>query len=423
MRIHPTFLVLILLLLGGLARAGDVTLETKDGVRIAGTFWKGPAKDCPAVVCLPMYGAQRIDYAPWVRFFRHRGMAVLAIDMRGHGDSRMQKGEDWMRRARARDATLFNAMHHDAIAAVRWLTEHGHSPVGLLGASVGCSVALDTARRYPKEIGSVACLTPGSRYLGVDSLTHAAAIPKSLPVLLMSHASEVAAGTSALEKVIPNCEVRILRTPFPKLARGQRGYFHGTRMLGRVPMIGRLTASWFARTLKTMPDEALLDGDPISDAETWSKATPLHDGAHAYRVGRRLVLSGRLPKGVRGLRLEVRARSKDEVDWCRVATGGIGTCAMDHVTLYSAVIAAPQGKGRRISSSWESHLEIAFSMRQGRHGFEAELMLPELDGVAPEVVEVDWGWTKQVPEPPSMRLPWIGVPAIAERDWVAVPSR
>ena len=125
---------------------------------------------------------------------------MLAIDLRGHGESAPKLAD----RVVARDLGLFAAMHQDAIAAVRWLARK-HKRVGIIGASVGCSVALDTARRYPREVAALLCMTPGKLYLGLGSVAHGERIPKAIPVALVAHRDEAKmGGATLLDKAIAN---------------------------------------------------------------------------------------------------------------------------------------------------------------------------------------------------------------------------
>src|SRR5205807_9485777 len=60
----------------------------------------------------------------------------------------------------------------DAEAAVKWAGgEKGVDAkrVVMIGASVGCSISLDFASRTP-EVKGVVCLSPGTDYMGLDSV-------------------------------------------------------------------------------------------------------------------------------------------------------------------------------------------------------------------------------------------------------------
>jgi len=142
-----------------------ITFETEDGILIHGWYIHTGAHDVvhaedesffaqySAVVLLHAYRGSKEDWGPIIREFFDREVAALAIDMRGHGDSTVGiDGEDLSIRVRDRDEPLFNSMWQDATAAVDWLVSKGHRKdrIAILGASVGCSVAIDAARRDPE---------------------------------------------------------------------------------------------------------------------------------------------------------------------------------------------------------------------------------------------------------------------------------
>lgn len=113
----------------------DVEFRTRDGVRLAGSYLPGPAEtpDGPAVLLLHGFGAHRRKpaYAFLAeRLSRH--VAVLTVDLRGHGDS-----GGW--------STLGLAETLDAAAATAWLRRRGHRWVGMVGVSMGATAALRCA--------------------------------------------------------------------------------------------------------------------------------------------------------------------------------------------------------------------------------------------------------------------------------------
>lgn len=80
---------------------------------------------------------------------RARGLSVLMIDLRGHGDSS--------------DARLTYSEHerHDVLGAVDFLRSRGYAPgrIGVLGASLGAATALRAAAAEP-AVGGVVADTP-----------------------------------------------------------------------------------------------------------------------------------------------------------------------------------------------------------------------------------------------------------------------
>lgn len=317
-------------------KGSEFLLTTEDGLTLGATSWAGATANAPAVVLLHMYKSDRSAWEPLVPYLRARGLDVVAIDLRGHGGSARQGKTDLAPRVEKRDPRLFADMHKDAIAAVRWLVKSGRCDpkrVSIVGASVGCSVALDTARRYPAEVAAVVCLTPGAKYLGLDSLAHAKTFPKDAPLLLVTHTSEADAGSKALHAAIPSSRL-LVYDDAPRAAAADGGA-HGTRMLGAMPFVERTIASWVAARTGSAADDVVIDGivtETGPEADPWAKATEVGVGeggkAWAYRVGRRIVFGGVAPAGCKGLRVWIEMGTipptKDAPD---VPTIGLPCCS------------------------------------------------------------------------------------------------
>lgn len=103
-----------------------VTIKADDGVEIAGSFF--PAKDgsAPVVLLLHGNGASRGQFATHAPWLNAAGYSVLAIDLRGHGES----GGDM------KSFGLFEA--RDVEGALNWIrSERPYSAVGVIGVSLG----------------------------------------------------------------------------------------------------------------------------------------------------------------------------------------------------------------------------------------------------------------------------------------------
>jgi len=227
-----------LLVLAASLSAETVRFKTSDGIQIVADFHKG-GEDAPTIVCLPMYMRDRATYKPLLRPLKEKGFNVLVLDLRGHGES----APDLKGRAKARDDSLFNAMHLDVEAAFRFLEkEQGLDPtrIGLVGASVGCSVAVDTTVRNPANVRAVVLLTPGSKYLGVPTLTHLKAWPGTR-VFTFTSTEEHEKSKAVMDALAPFHGSNHLVLP------GQR--IHGTMMFGQVPAIEETIANFMEESL------------------------------------------------------------------------------------------------------------------------------------------------------------------------------
>lgn len=111
--------------------ATAVQISASDGTVLAGHFWPGADDKAPAILLLHGLGGSRSQFDEQGAALSRKGYAVLAINLRGHGDS---GGE-------IRSFGLFEA--RDAHAAFLWLKKKQHgSKIGVSGLSLGGAAAL-----------------------------------------------------------------------------------------------------------------------------------------------------------------------------------------------------------------------------------------------------------------------------------------
>ena len=242
-RISLVACVLLVLTPAGSLQAHEpyrVEFTTSDGVVIIGDYWTpiDMTKRAPAVILLHMYRSDRSAFRPLVPALEEAGFAVLTIDMRGHGESVMPEDRQLEKRVRDRDPVLFRSMNRDVFGAYRWLQHRPEvdlSRVAVVGASVGCSVALDYASR-DKSVDVVVLMTPGKDYLGLDSIKH---IQKygDRPMLMLTSEEERSEGADALVPLAPKAEVKTY----------DKTGIHGTRMFGQVAGVEKLIAEFLEK--------------------------------------------------------------------------------------------------------------------------------------------------------------------------------
>jgi pimeloyl-ACP methyl ester carboxylesterase len=215
-------------------RATVVTFQTKDGVDIVADYYPPPAKNAPVVILLHMYGADRKSWQPLIHALSAGArFAVLAIDWRGSGDSIHPKSMLLREQMKDRDPNFYNEMDRDVSAAYAYLAtskadEVDLSRFGIVGASVGCSIALDYAA-MDKSVDIIVCLSPGENYMAVNSIEHIKAYGDR-PILLIASKGE-RDGADALVSVSPKADISIVG----------RGKIHGTQMFERLKnMDGRI---------------------------------------------------------------------------------------------------------------------------------------------------------------------------------------
>jgi len=166
------FLLLVLLLLHEtpLLIAGeleltmqDISLTTQDNVIVAGS-WIVPQveehskKRRPAVILLHDYGFNRRDWGIFIPDLIQQGYNVLAIDLRGHGQSKGGKNP-----STPSVEYLMDVGHLDIAAAVQWLRAQKNTDkkaITLVGVGIGADLAYFSSGKYRKQIKASVVISP-----------------------------------------------------------------------------------------------------------------------------------------------------------------------------------------------------------------------------------------------------------------------
>jgi alpha-beta hydrolase superfamily lysophospholipase len=144
----------------------EVSFVTRDGVSIRGTYHPPTNPGPYAVVLLHMLGRNRTDWNGFVPYLQREGFAVLAFDLRGHGESAARNGQPYEWRSFS-DAD-FRGSVVDVEAAKEFLRSRGHAgPYGMVGASIGANLAIRYAAQ-DTDVRAIVALSPGLDYRGVD---------------------------------------------------------------------------------------------------------------------------------------------------------------------------------------------------------------------------------------------------------------
>ncbi|MCI0393510.1 MAG: alpha/beta fold hydrolase [Chloroflexi bacterium] len=208
----------------------DVTIEASDGLAIQATFYPASATGrAPGVMLLHMNGGQRQDWDQIAPQLAKAGYAVLAVDMRGHGET--GGSSDWQQTP-------------DDLQQV-WAYFTGRKDVdpertAIVGASIGSSMALLAAVAEP-AIRTVVLLSPGLNYFNVTTDDAITAYGER-PVLIVASEEDTESAESA-------------RT-LSELALGEvqlemvQGAGHGTAMFDAQPELLDLILAWLDAHLK-----------------------------------------------------------------------------------------------------------------------------------------------------------------------------
>jgi pimeloyl-ACP methyl ester carboxylesterase len=227
-------------------RETAVEYVTSDGVTISGTFVGGDEGEDlapgPVAVLVHQLGSTRAEWAPLVQALtRAPRVSVLAIDLRGHGES-----------TRAGDTTLdFNAFDEadwaklelDVAGAIALARERFEADrVVLVGSSIGSSAAIRAAANDP-SVSAVVAISPGRAYHAVDAMTPLASLAGK-PFLAIASVGEADSAESA----------RAMAAATGGEVQLYQGTAHGLRIAADSPeMIGRVDA--FVRGALALPAE------------------------------------------------------------------------------------------------------------------------------------------------------------------------
>lgn len=135
--------------------SGPVDIPGAEGLTLRGT-WTAPTRaPAPAVLLLHMYGRSRSDWQALTTRLQSAGLAVLAIDLRGHGET--GGTEDW------------DLAREDVRCAYQWLDarpEVDPNRVATLGASLGANLSLWLGAQE-SGLAAILLLSPGFEYFRV----------------------------------------------------------------------------------------------------------------------------------------------------------------------------------------------------------------------------------------------------------------
>ncbi len=160
--------------------AKEVKVPTEDGLVLAADLYE-PSKGGegkPAVVALHAEGGDRSMWKEVAALFQARGYSVLAVDLRGHGGSRVQRGTDpkpddpgtdLSAQAAARDPALFSAMGRDVAAGVKYLRATllaDGAKIAVVGCGAGGAAGIDAASRDAK-VAAALWIGPAANNFGV----------------------------------------------------------------------------------------------------------------------------------------------------------------------------------------------------------------------------------------------------------------
>lgn len=182
-----------------------VSFLTKDNVKIVGNHYSGNEQ---GVILIHMLGQNKESWKDFGEELNKNGFTVLAIDLRGHGESILKNNEKISYLNFSSEE--FNGMTNDIEAAVNFMREKDKTKIALIGASIGANLAV----KYSVEQNNVqklVLLSPGLDYRGVTTDSSISLI--NVPILFAASNEDVssAGATEALyEKAVSKKELLML---------------------------------------------------------------------------------------------------------------------------------------------------------------------------------------------------------------------
>lgn len=216
-----------------------VTLTTADGVALVGDHYPGTAGG-PAILLLHMMPATRASWAPFAGELQRAGFGVLAIDLRGHGES--QGGPSGY--------TAFSDSEHqasieDARAGAAYLRTRGYRSPAAAGASIGANLSLQLLAEDP-AVPAAILLSPGLNYRGIETLPLARLVRPEQAVALVAARDDVASYGSCGDMAEElSAALSTAKTALTVFERGG----HGTNLFGAHPDLKDTLTAWLTRSV------------------------------------------------------------------------------------------------------------------------------------------------------------------------------
>jgi pimeloyl-ACP methyl ester carboxylesterase len=194
-----------------------LSLQSKGGVALKAELWSRGAAEGPAVVLAHRLAGSRAEWAPLIpELFAQPGdLTVLALDLRGHGDSRAKDATGRLASWRELTAVDYEAMGDDVTAALTHLTQlHPARPVVLVGSDLGATVVCRAAGRLGNNLRGIALVSPGGALRGLDLFTPYAQVRTHRSWFAVGQGDAVSlAATRTLQRMATSGEVVLLESP------------------------------------------------------------------------------------------------------------------------------------------------------------------------------------------------------------------
>lgn len=216
---------------------------TNDGMEIAGHYYaqfdrkKEDKKNIPSVLLLHMMPVTKESWRDFAKKLHGAGFEVLAIDLRGHGES--SGGPEGYK---SFSDEQHQASVYDIGGAIQFLEDRGVGldNIAIVGASIGANLALQFVSQYP-DIKTAALLSPGLNYRGVETEKYAKLIKPDQNIYLAAGGQNDSYSTETIFKLHKTIKSK------NKEIKTFQNAGHGTTMFTEEPFLMDELVLWISK--------------------------------------------------------------------------------------------------------------------------------------------------------------------------------
>lgn len=250
-----------------------VELKTADGWTLKAA-WSRAQEGKKTIVLLHGTGQRKEDWRRLAAPLARAGYGYLAVDLRGHGESRVTpSGETitWKKLRASRGVNDYAEMARDVEAAAGWLAGQGvpEDTIGFVGAEVGGSLAIKHAAVRAK-VPLVVMLSPRLAWQDIP-IINAVRAYKNRPILLVHSEAD-----KQSSKETP------LIYQFAKMAAGERNTTLLTVPQERGTRLFRAQRDLAGRVIAWLDDPVRPEQLPAVSTAAPSEAPPPSEGDDAF---------------------------------------------------------------------------------------------------------------------------------------------
>lgn len=223
--------------------AERITYKTLDDVTIVGD-WVAAPTTFGAVILLHMMPMNRGSWSVFQGVLAKRGLASLAIDLRGHGESTVGPEGTSIDYKSFTDEEHQSSLY-DVMGGFEWILRRGFERprVAVVGASIGANLALEFLAEEPLLAGA-ALFSPGRDVRGMLALSDVGAVlPDQALWVAASEGDDQDSFECASQVFAEASSTRKAWLPLKNAG-------HGTAILSSQPLLGDQLADWLKETIQ-----------------------------------------------------------------------------------------------------------------------------------------------------------------------------